>query len=783
MKKKQKNNRTIIRRKTALKITAWVTILGFSLLLIFILLIQLGAFGSLPDELELKQVRNNQATEIISVDNKLLGRYYYQNRTNASLDEIPSYLIDALVATEDVRFFRHAGLDIRSTLRVIVKSIILRDKSAGGGSTISQQLAKNLYPRKNHGILTMPVSKIKEIITARRLEDVYSKEEILELYLNTVSFGENAYGIETAALIYFSKTSSQLSIEESALMIGLLKANTSYNPRIHVKASTRRRNTVLSQMARYGYLSKEKADSISNLPVQLDYQPLTHTEGPAPYFREHLRHELLNILKDLKKPDGSDYSLYADGLVVYTTVNYTMQRYAEQAVKEHLTELQNIFDKHWKNREPWKKNPNLARLQMEQSKAYQAYRETGLSHTETMDALKKRRKSSIYDPEGDIDTLIAPLDSILHHFKSLQTGVLIMNPNNGDVLTWIGGPRYKYFKYDHVKARRQAGSVFKPIVYAAAVERGTSPCTMYANDSVVYEDYDNWTPQNADRTYGGYYSVKGALANSVNTVSAKMLMEIGFEPTINLAKEMGIRADLPKVPSLALGTGEISLFEIVQTYCVFANRGRKVSPRMIRRIENANGQVIYSNAAHEPGDSVLSKATAETMLAMLQGTVDRGTAKSLRTIWGIESELAGKTGTTQNQTDGWFTCIIPNMVIGVWVGGDNPVVRFRSLSLGQGGYTALPITARFLRKLYKDPLYKYLGNSSFNLPDEVYQEMDCPDFEEEYKETLIDFSVIKEEGVREFIKKIFGKKKKDQKKKNRKNTPSEIETEVKEKTE
>jgi penicillin-binding protein 1A len=752
-------------KKLLLKIIGIGFAVGTFTLLLLVLLVKTGAFGKVPNTADLKQVQNNEATEIISVDNRLLGRYYYQNRTNTSLDEVPSHLIDALVATEDVRFYKHKGVDFRSTMRVLVKSILLFDRSAGGGSTISQQLAKNLFPRKNYGILSMPVAKIMEIIIARRLEQIYSKEEILELYLNTVTFGENTYGIETASIVYFSKTPGELSLEDSAILVGLLKANTSYNPRKHVKAATQRRNTVLSQLARYNYIEKSEADSLSKLPIKLSYQPLNQNVGPAPYFREHLRHEANNILKDIKKADGSTYNLYADGLTIYTTVNYTLQKYAEDAAKEHLKELQRTFDKHWANKAPWEKNPNLARMQIEQSNAYKSYRKKGFNHQKAIDEMRKPRHSKIYTVQGEVDTVISPLDSVLHHFKTLQTGVLIMNPFNGDILTWIGGPNYKYFKYDHVKSKRQAGSVFKPIVYAEALSNGTAPCTMYANDSVVYEEYDNWSPQNADKQYGGYYSMKGALANSVNTVSAKILMEVGIEETIDLAQRMGISSKLPRVPSLALGSGEVSLFEMVSTYSVFRNGGKQISPRMIRRIEDANGHVIYSNAAHAPVDSVFSKEIAEIMVTMLQGTVDRGTATSLRAVWGLNNEIAGKTGTTQNQTDGWFVSIIPNMVIGVWVGGDNPVVRFRNLSYGQGGYTALPITARFLKKLYNDPLYRYMENNSFNTSEDIKSEFDCPDFDEEYQEPIIDFDLLQEEGVGEFIRNIFGKKKKKKNKK------------------
>lgn len=755
------------------KSTIKIALAGFAFsalfLIIFVLSVKIGVFGRLPNETDLKQIRNNQASEIISVDEKLLGRYYYQNRTNASIDDVPKYLIDALVATEDVRFYRHDGVDFRSTLRVIVKSLILRNKSAGGGSTISQQLAKNLFPRKKHGALSMPVAKCKEIITAKKLEKIYTKNEILELYLNTVSFGENTYGIETAALVYFSKETKDLNRQESALLVGLLKANTSYNPRIHQEASRKRRNTVLAQMRRNDFLSKEDADSLQKLPVELKFQRLTHNEGLAPYFREHLRHELSDILKDIKKADGSEYNLYSDGLTIYSTVNYSMQKFAEEAVKEHLKELQSLFDQHWKGREPWRKNLEIANLQIKQSHTYQSYVNSGLSHAQAIEKMKEPRETMVFEWNGENDTILSPMDSVLHHFKTLQTGMLVMNHNNGDVLVWIGGSNYKYFKYDHVKSKRQAGSIFKPIVYATALKKGTSPCTMYANDSIVYEDYDNWTPQNADRKFGGYYSMKGALANSVNTISAKLIMEVGIAETIQQAKAMGIQSDLPEVPSLALGTGEVSLNEIVQAYCVFNNGGRTVNPRMIRRIEDAHGHVIYSNSAHELGDSVLSTEEAQTMVAMMQGTVDRGTATSLRTTYGLKNDIAGKTGTTQAQTDGWFVSMTPNLTMGVWVGGDNPAVRFRSLSLGQGGFMALPITARFLNKLYSDPLYKYMQNASFNIPTNIQSNLDCDDYTELIEvEPIFDLSKIKEEGVGEFIKDVFGKNKEEKEKKKRK---------------
>ena len=758
-------------KKFISKLIIYGLLISISILLLLIFTVRIGLFGKLPSQAELKQVRNNTATDIISVDNKLLGRYYYQNRTNATLEEIPDHFIDALVATEDVRFYKHKGVDGRSMVRVLVKSILLFNRSAGGGSTLTQQLAKNLYPRKNYSVLTLPVAKIKEIMTAKRLEKVYTKNEILVLYLNTVSFGENTYGIETASIIFFNKKPKQLKIEESAMLVGLLKANSSYNPRKNPEAAKRRRNIVIGQMHKYGYMNEADAESLKQLPLTLKYRKLTSSEGPAPYIREYIRHEAKKILEDYKKPDGTPYNLYADGLKIFVTVNHTMQYFAEESVKEHLSSLQKTFDKHWKGREPWIKNPEIAIQQIKQSKKYKSLINSGMSHKQAIEAMKKKHQTDIFDwKNGMSDTMISSLDSVLHHFKTLQAGVLVMNAFNGDVLAWVGGSGYKFFKYDHVTSKRQVGSTFKPIVYASALEQDKEPCSFYANDSVVYEDYDDWTPRNSDGGYGGYYSMKGALAHSVNTVSVKVIMQNGIDKTIGLAKDLGISSNLPEVPSLALGTGEISLYEMVKSYCVFLNRGRTVNPRVIRRIEDSRGKVIYTDPAHEPGEQVITKETAQTLLAMMQGTVDHGTAKTLRSYYGLDTELAGKTGTTQNQTDGWFIGMNPNMVVGVWVGGDNPTVRFRTITYGQGGYAALPIYGKFFKKMYKHPTYKYLKGASFNIPEFTYSQLECEDFREEDGDILFELFKVQDEGIGKFIKNIFNRKKR----KNKKHEPDSL---------
>jgi penicillin-binding protein 1A len=730
------------------------------LLFLLIVLVRIGAFSEMPSYADLKNIKNNTATNIYSVDNTLVGRYYYQNRTNARLDDLPEHLTKALIATEDIRFYKHSGVDLRSTLRVLVKTVILFDRSSGGGSTITQQLAKNLFGRADHGFLTIPVAKIKEIIIARRIEKLYSKDEILELYLNTVSFGENTYGIETASILFYNKEPSELKIEESAVLIGLLKANTSYNPRMYKQAAQKRRNIVLGQMCKYGYITKNDLDSLKNISLSIRYRKLTYTEGPAPYFREYLRKECVEILKDKKKPDGSSFNLYTDGLKVYTTLNAQMQDYLESAVENHMARLQATFDKEWKGKEPWVRNPKLAWLQIKQSKAYQSLIKKGLSEDEAIAAMKVPRRTEIFTWNGIQDTLISPLDSLLHHFKTLQTGAMVMNGKNGDILAWVGGVNYKYFKYDHVTAKRQTGSTIKPIVYASALRHGIKPCDFYENDSLVYEEFDNWTPKNSDSGYGGFYSVKGALANSVNTISVKLLMEAGIDSTIALAHQMGINSALPEVPSMALGTGEVSLYEMVNAYATFLNEGQTIKPRLVRRIEDANGNLLYADKAHEPGDTVLDKQITETVLAMMQGVVDRGTAKSLRSIWKFESDFVGKTGTTQHNTDAWFIGMTPKLITGVWVGGDNPVVRFKTSTYGQGAYSALPVFANFYQKLYKDSKYAYLANEKFSISDSTMQLLDCDDFNEEGESRGFELFKKDEESIGDFIKRIFKRNKK-----------------------
>ncbi len=735
---------------------AFAALACFLTLLFFLVFV--GLFGEMPSAKELGQIQNYIASEIYSSDNVLLGRYYIQNRTSVDLGHIPESFKDALIATEDVRFYEHHGIDQRSILRVFIKSLLLHKESSGGGSTLSQQLAKNLYPRRQYLLLTMPINKFREMIIAVRLEKAYSKRDILELYLNTVSFGENTYGIETAAYQFFKKYPEDLLLEESALLVGMLKATNLYNPQLHPENALQRRNTVLGQMFKYGYLDSCRADSIKKIPVKLNYTRITHNEGPAPYFREHLRLELLEWCENHTRTDGSQYNIYTDGLKIYTTINADLQGYAEEAMKAHMTTLQKEFNRQWGNRDPWKGNDQMIMDEIKQSQRYISLEKQGKNHDEIIRLMKKPVKTEIFTWDGRTGKIISPIDSIKHYFRFLHCGLLAMEAKTGFVRAWVGGIDHRYFQYDHVKAQRQPGSVFKPFVYAAALESGRDPCDYIANDSVVYEQYDNWTPRNADGNYGGFYSMKGGLAHSINTISVNLLMDTGFDKVLNLTSALGINRQLPRVPSLALGTGEVSLFELIQAYSVFINEGRLVKPVYLRRIEDKFGNIIHEQKTQVSEKEIISPRTAEMITEMLKSAVNSGTATSLRTVYGLHNDIAGKTGTTQLNTDGWFIGYSPDLIAGVWVGGDNPVIRFRTMSLGQGSHSALPVWARFMQKIYRDPLYRFSRFSEFDISDEVLAELDCPDYKDQPFDSFKDLLEKKGETIIDIIKSIFKKR-------------------------
>jgi penicillin-binding protein 1A len=696
---------------------------GILFLLILLLLVRTGAYGPIPSKKELRNIQNPLATEVFSADSVLMGKYFIQDRNDIDSAELKPEIKQALIATEDARFYKHKGIDTRSLLRVLVKTLLLQDRSAGGGSTISQQLAKNLYPRDKKGFLSLSASKIREMIIARKLEKIYPKDEIILLYLNTVPFGENSFGIKSSSRRFFNKDPQELRLEEAAVLIGMLKATTSYNPRNNPEAARRRRNVVLSQMVQYDYLDEETADSLSNLEISLDYNPLTHYSGIAPYFREFLRREIMERLEQNPKENGENYNIYTDGLRVYTTIDSRLQKYAEKSVRKHMSRLQEDFNRHWAKRDLWAgKDKTLESFML---------RANG-NDGQKMQALlaAPARERLVFTYKGDSLMNLTWLDSLKHQLNFLQAGMLVMENRNARVRAWIGGIDHQFFKYDHVLSRRQAGSVFKPIVYLAALEKGMKPCDLVKNDSIVYEEYEDWQPRNADREYGGLYSMQGGLTHSINTVSVSILLETGIPEVMETAVRAGIRPDLPAVPSLALGTAEISLLELVNAYQGIANRGIRHVPEFITRIEDKNGNILFLEEENREGVHMTDPSSAELLTGMLKNAIEYGTGMGLKTWFDIPGDIAGKTGTTQNHSDGWFIGFTPEYTAGVWVGGELPHIAFRTLDYGQGAYSALPIWAYFFREMYKDPEFSRFRSREFILSEETREMLDCDDFYE-----------------------------------------------------
>ena len=697
---------------------------GISFFFLLFWLVYFGAFGEIPEEKVLANINHNNSSEIYSADGQLLGKYYIENRSNVSFEDISPQLLNALVATEDARFYEHSGIDPRSMLRVIFKSILLGDKSAGGGSTLSQQLAKNLFPREDYSILSLPVAKFKEMIIAKRLEKVYSKDEIITLYLNTVPFGERVYGIDAACQRFFNTNAKDISTQNAAVLVGMLKATTAYNPRRNPLRSKDRRDVVLQQMERYKYLTEAEVDSLQKLPLNLDYNKVTLVEGPAPYFRQQVAEELKAWFRENPKPDGSTYNVYTDGLRIYTTIDSRLQTFAENAIEAHLKELQKTFDKHWKGRTIFRDDDPQILKAMRQTDRYRYRKEAGKSEAEILKHFQTPTKIKLWTWEGMVEKEISPLDSIKFHQAFLQAGFMAMNPRNGYVKAWVGGINFKEFKYDHVLARRQVGSTFKPFVYTAALAKGMDPCEYIENQQVVYEDYENWSPGNADGNYEGYYSLQGGLTKSVNTVSAAVMNKVGVEDAHRFVNKFGFESDIPKAPSMVLGTAELNLREMLSAYSVFANRGLRTKPVLIKKVLDAQGNVIVEWPDKPERERVIDSKTADMMNYMLRSVVDQGTGQRLRTRYGLTNQIGGKTGTTQDQTDGWFIGITPTLVAGAWVGGETRKVRFRSLGLGQGANTALPIYGKFMQSYYK--LYTKHRSARFQDPaSSAMKDMNC----------------------------------------------------------
>lgn len=711
-----------------------ISLFGLFLMSVLFVLVYIGTFGELPDAETLIKIKEPVATEVLSQDGKVLGRYYVENRSSVTFKNISPNVINALISTEDARFYEHRGIDEWAVLRVFIKTIFMANRSSGGGSTLSQQIAKNIFGRDNWGPLTLPVSKIRESIIAYRLEKLYAKNEILTLYLNTVPFGENTFGIGTAAERYFSTTPSKLTVPQAATLVGLLKANNAYNPRLYPEKSIQRRNTVIRQMQKYNHLSDAEANRYCQESLGLKYTYLVYNTGPAPYFREMIRSQLEKWCADHTKEDGTPYNLYTDGLKIYTTIDSRMQKYAENAMVRQMKELQATFNSEWKTEAPWGKNNEIVIRGMKRSVRYKRLIETGKTDKEIAQIFRTPAKIKLFSWDGDQVMNISPMDSVKASLKLLHCGFMAMDPRNGKVKVWIGGNDFRYFQYDHVLSARQVGSSFKPFIYAAALENGLPPDKYYANQQITYSDYQDWSPGNADNEYGGYYSLEGALCKSVNTVSVQVLMETGITETVQLAHKMGISADIPHYPSIALGAVEVPLFQMVKAYCCFANEGMTIEPNFMVRIEDGKGKVLKNYTSDFAPEQVLSTENARIMNHYLEAVATEGTGAAIKTRYNIPGAFGGKTGTTQNFADGWFMGYTPTLVTGCWVGGEDPLVHFKSLAHGQGAFMALPIVGGFFKSYYSDPAFVSNANIPFEAPTaENLALLDTPHFAEEIK--------------------------------------------------
>ena len=706
-------------------------------------------FGDMPTFEELENPTTNLATEIISADGKILGTYYIENRSNVSYSELSPHLVNALLAIEDIRFYEHSGIDQRALLRVVFGIATGNDK--GGGSTLTQQLAKNLFPRgENLSTPQLVIRKFQEWVTATKLEYNYSKDEIIAMYLNTVFYGHNSYGIKKASETFFNLEPKDLNIEQAALMAGVVNAPSRFSPIRNPERALQRRNLVISQMAVYGFITPQERDSISQIPIDMsNFGVLDHNTGQATYLREYLRQELTEWAKTSKKADGTSYNIYTDGLKIYTTIDSRMQQYAEEAVKEHLSlDLQPAFNKHWKGytNAPFsleeEEIENLMELSMKRSERYRKMRNAGIS----LDSIKKNfnvpAEMTVFSWDGPIDTVMTPMDSMRYYKSFLQSSLMSVESHTGHVKAYVGGIDYRFFKYDHVtQARRQVGSTFKPFLYTLAMQEGEyTPCTTVPNISYSIEMPDGkfWEPRDAGKTmFGEEVTLKWALAHSNNRISTYLMKRFGPEAVIQMARRMGVTAPIEAVPSICLGVCDISLHEMVGAMSTFANQGVYIKPIFITKIEDKNGNVIdyFETEKVEAMDEV----TAYKMIELMKGVVQSGTGVRLKYKYGFRNPIAGKTGTTQNQSDGWFMGITPDLTTGVWTGAEDRSVHFRTIGLGQGSNMALPVWALYMQKVYADSTLN-ISKGDFDKPlSDVALEFDCELYEQEQsqKNTIV----------------------------------------------
>ncbi len=712
---------------------------------LFFLFASWGLFGAMPSFEDLENPESNLATEIISSDGVVLGKFYNENRTAIKYKDLPKHLVDALVSTEDERFYDHSGIDAKRTF-----GAALQLGSNGGASTLTQQLAKLLF--HGEGSKFRPfriVQKAKEWIIAIRLERQYTKNEIIALYFNQVDFVNGAVGIRSAAKVYFNKEPRNLTIEESALLVGMLTNPSRFNPNRFPERALTRRNIVLGQLVRNNHLEESAKAILAKKPIKLDFHPESHLDGTATYFREYLRDFMKNWVKENKKPDGEDYDIYGDGLKIYTTIDSKIQEHAEEAVTEHMKNLQQEF---WIQQKGNKNAPfvnitdaetdKIIKQAMKNSERWRILKADEKTDEEIIASFSKKTKMTVFTWKGERDTIMTPLDSIRYYKHFLQAGLMSMEPQTGHVKAWVGGIDYKYFQYDHVgQGARQVGSTFKPFVYATAIEQlNMSPCDTIIDGPFMirkgrHHVTEDWEPRNSDQKYRGMVSLKRALANSINTISAKLIDKTGPEAVVEMTHKLGVTSEIPVQPSIALGAVDITVHDMVAAYSTFANKGVYIKPQFIARIEDKNGAVIYEPIPES--HDVLNPDIAYAVIKLLEGVTEGGSGERLRTEGGgsgdnrwtgypymFKNPIAGKTGTTQNQSDGWFIGMVPNLVTGVWVGCEDRSARFKSITYGQGATAALPVWGYFMKKCYEDKDLQ-ISKDPFEKPENFAIKVDC----------------------------------------------------------
>lgn len=716
----------------------------FFLIFCFYLSVLYGVFGKLPSAADFEQINQAEATQILDHESKLIGKLYKFDRQKIKYTKLPKHLIDALIATEDARFFEHNGVDKESLLRVLFKTIILGNSSSGGGSTITQQLVKNTFGRENHGTLSIPVVKTKEIILAKRIEKQFSKEEILELYFNTVPFSGNTYGIESASQKFFNKTTQQLQLHEAALLIGTLKANHSYNPKLFPERSKLRRDVVLTQLRKYNYISEEQLEVSLQKPLGLNLKQYNQ-KSFAGYFVNEVESRAKDFIKNLDE----DYNLKTDGLKIYTSLDSQLQEYLENAIQTHLKDLQVAFEKGHQSNPPWENEVFLTK-QANKTSFVKKLKKKGMNDAQIKDSLLVKSNRTIFGWNGAETAYISVLDSLAHQFKFLSTSQVAVHPQTGEVKAYVGGIHHQFFPRNNLqKAKRQVGSTFKPILYATALQQGFTPCDYFSNKPITYTNLGDWQPKNAGAKENDPYTniaLKEALAKSLNTISVRLIEEVGIQETIEMAKSMGISSSIKATPSLALGTLELTPFELAKVYAGLVNNNEFGDLSFILKIENQQGEIIYKKPKRNLSKSNLSAENRSQLLEMMKLVVKDGTASRLKSTYGLNYDIAAKTGTTQNNRDGWFVGLLPELVFVSWVG--HPFeFGFTSTHVGQGANSALPIYAKTLQQMSKNSTYTAVLNQRFlPISKEIQDNFDC--------------STKKREG---WLKRVFSKDEEERK--------------------